>query len=171
MERKCSNCNIHRFYKGLKENEPCPYSQNGDKCADNGFYLFIPKKVKTKYKLTEKYKNGFSLLDIAKAKLRWDIFVKVIQLDNTVNVREKYTLEEYNHFETIPEILPWLERNGFIKEDKLEEKWANLYFDSADLESIYGFIHNSKKEASKNIDVTSNYITTIKLPERRNYGI
>jgi len=95
------------------------------------------KKLKPmKYKLTPKYKNGFSWVG--------DRFCK-----NNI---------------------PWLVANGFIEEDKPEERWINIYYTPGEFAPTItkdgGCFYPTEDIARGYGKSKKGYITTIKLPDK-----
>ncbi|MCP3924866.1 MAG: hypothetical protein GY714_19990 [Desulfobacterales bacterium] len=121
MKKPCGGCEILYIFKrsGVNKN-PCPYAEEGYFCKDNNYKFFRSKKVDPTYKLTEKYKDGFSLVDIAREKLCWDEFIKLMEDEYNDDHKLKYSWNNWKEDEVIKNNLDWLVEKGFIEEEVKE---------------------------------------------------
>ena len=123
-----------------------------------------------KYKLTEKYNRGFSLVDIMSENPCKKEFVALIEESyrkGAVRMTDKCRFDVWGGDEVIQSNIPWLIEKGFIEEDIPEERWVNLYeTDKGNVKWNVSAIHPTERQARNNTIKHSGYIMTIKLPDK-----
>lgn len=117
MKKECKTCNF-----SPNEQFNCYTTHHGRYMECESYSKWEPM-IKPTYKLTEKYRKGFSLVDIAKAVKKdknrcADASFLDLYLDGEHNNNKKYSLSAWiiSH-KTIKNNLPWLVEKGFICED------------------------------------------------------
>lgn len=117
MEKDCRECRHNDRNSGT-----CKFSSIYKDCSCFSKWQPIKEKIMKEYELCEKYKDGFSLIDIAKKHPCWDEFVKLLK-EGHVNVRNVYKWENWtNAHTTIRNNTNWFAENGFIQEKQKELK-------------------------------------------------
>ena len=166
MEKKCENCFQY---------DECNYEN--DECYGTG-NQYLKWRPVVEYKLTEKYSEGFSLVDIAKvvnfvtcgevkAKFFW--LLMEFYADGCIDIEYIRPFnKQWMKFETIKNNLPWLVEKRFIEEDISQERWINLYeYDDWNVKYSTSASHRTKEKALLFKANDREYITTIKLPDKR----
>jgi len=168
--RECNTC--RRSYANNVNNINCIYGGHGDNSChvglDHKYWKPIQEK---KYKLTEKYNRGFSLVDIMSENPCKKEFVALIEeayKKGAVRMTDKYKFNVWDKDEVIQSNIPWLIEKGFIEEDIPEERWVNLYALSLAANDVKTNkqIYTSERRALEDIAPEESYIATIKLPDK-----
>ena len=155
-EISCDNCKNSSKNNATKTlcNEVCGINNES----------FEPIEEK-EYKLTEKYKDGFSLVDIA-----YIVGLTNCNEDGNLRIPIRRTLKNWLDFETFKNNLPWFIENGFIEEDKPAERWINIYYAPDEFAPTItkdgGCFYPTEDIARGYGKSKKGYITTIKLPDK-----
>lgn len=128
-----------------------------------------PEEPGTEYELTEKYKDGFSLVDIY-SKLDGvcanNNFLTLYGEFSSVcfDIKKIVKLHWWMEFKTIQKNIPWLIEKGFIREKA--ERWVNVYLGRKEGGIIRSgdACFDTEEKAKLGVWDNNNYITTIKLP-------
>ena len=111
MYDHCKNCK-HQD-KGVAE-LPCMGCKRNN--SNSGVDKFEPIE-EPKYRSTEKYEDGFSIIDIATARSHWDLIIPIMKDDCNEDHKEKYSWENWIDDKTVQKNIPWFVKNGFIEEE------------------------------------------------------